>query len=77
MRGWISTTLRAAPSHELKFVKPEVGSTSIDLADARTGEVVGSIPLSKPMKGTDTAQDAIGEAVIRWKSELAHLGSPG
>jgi len=62
----------SAISHELEFVTPTLGADRVDLADARTGQLVGSIALAKPMGGS--AEEAISEAAQRWTKELAHLG---
>ena len=62
----------ASLSHELEFVTPTLGADRVDLADACTGQLVGSIALAKPMSGS--AEEAISEAAQRWTKELAHLG---
>ena len=62
----------ASVSHELEFVTPTLGADRVDLADACTGQLVGSIALAKPMSGS--AEEAISEAAQRWTKELAHLG---
>ena len=59
-------------SHDLEFLPPDRGAEVVELADPRTGEVVGAIALSKPA-GDEPAQ-AIAEAAKKWVDELAHLG---